>query len=70
MADQVFEAKPDGFEVVWPTKKKPWPVDSAGFTFVPLCVTYTNEVHVKLVDQLCDARETIQRLRDLAKQML
>lgn len=70
MRDAIFEAKPNGFEVHWARKSRPWPVDSAGYTFVPLYVTDSKLAHVSLVEQICNARKEIEWMRDLAKKML
>jgi hypothetical protein len=35
----IFAVKPRGFEVKWPRSGESWPVDSEGFTYVPLFVT-------------------------------
>lgn len=37
--DAIFKAKPAGFEVKWPRANEKWPVDSEGYTFVPLYLT-------------------------------
>lgn len=35
----IFAVKPVGFEVKWPRGGERWPVDSEGYTFVPLVVS-------------------------------
>lgn len=70
MRDEIFEAKPDGFEVRWPSKQRPWPVDSDGFTFMPLYETDAIAAHVSLIEQLCDARRELEWMCDMAKKML
>ncbi len=70
MSDAIFAVKPEGFEIHWATEKKPWPVDSSGLTFVPLYETDAKVAHVHFVEQIHRLRQQVERLRDLAKQML
>lgn len=39
--DEIFVAKPYGFEVSWPQDGLIWPVDSDGYTYVPLYISTT-----------------------------
>lgn len=38
-SEAIFAVKPAGFEVKWPRGGERWPVDSEGYTFVPLVLT-------------------------------
>lgn len=40
----IFDAKPEGFEVSWPKIGHRWPIDSEGFTFVPLYLSQTTGI--------------------------
>jgi hypothetical protein len=45
----IFAEKPMGFEIAWPRLNQKWPVDSEGFTWVPLYLSSSKDaLHVAL----------------------
>jgi hypothetical protein len=67
--DAIFAEKPQGFEVRWPKVGQKWPVDSEGFTFVPLYLSSHKDHSYYLLDQNERNYRKIQELKKLAKEI-
>lgn len=64
----IFENKPEGFEVAWPTQNL-WPVDKDGMTWVKLYCTDQKKAIEYFQDRLDTAENELARIRELAKQI-
>lgn len=70
--DAIFAIKPCGFEVKWPREGQTWPVDSEGYTYVPLFLTYHKDAlafymerhfkSVKFRNELVEKAEEVARI--------
>lgn len=59
----IFAAKPPGFEVKWPKLMQRWPVDSEGYTFVPLFLSDKPDALQHYMDLANELQAKIDRLR-------
>lgn len=67
----IFAAKPFGFEVRWPEDGKAWPVDSDGYTYVPLFISTTEAGAVNVwIDRYYEARDQLSKVAAKAKELL
>lgn len=63
-------AKPYGFEVKWPRDGESWPVDSEGFTFVPLYLSTTEGGPVNVwIDRYYRAAERLEEIHKQAEEI-
>ena len=67
--DAIFKDKPDGFEVDWGSRDW-WPVDNNGFTWVKLYMTSHKSGIVWHMTQYQFIRKRIERMQDIAKQLI
>lgn len=63
--DAIFASLPDGFEVFWPRAGQRWPVDSEGYTFVPLYLGDESRVErpMRLLHRMDEMYKEITALR-------
>ncbi len=66
----VFAAKPPGFEVKWARNGEKWPVDSEGFTFVPLYVTSAKEVFLYHVEKVVSLERRLKHIQDTLRSLV
>jgi hypothetical protein len=65
----IFREKPQGFEVRWPRLNEKWPVDSEGYTWVPLYVSHAQDALHNALDMLHTAQRQLETLRKAIKEL-
>lgn len=60
----IFAVKPRGFEVKWPKGAERWPVDSEGFTYVPLVLTDHRDALAKTIEDCARLRQRLKLISD------
>lgn len=65
----IFDVKPIGFEVRWPRLNEKWPVDSEGYTYVPLYVSQHCDALADLRTRYNALLKLHQKIADLSKQI-
>ena len=65
--DAVFAVKPRGFEVKWPKPGQEWPVDSEGYTYVPLFLTAHKDALAHYMDSYFHLKKRNEDIRTAAE---
>ncbi len=65
----IFSEKPPGFEIQWPREGQCWPVDSDGYTFVPLYITNRQEAHLYYINSHRELQRKYDRLAGAIKEL-
>lgn len=65
----IFAAKPPGYEVKWPKRGQTWPMDSEGYTWVPLYLTYAKDAIHHWMDEYYRTKDALDRLRQGVKDL-
>lgn len=61
----ISAVKPRGFEVRWPRTGQKWPVDSEGYTWVPLTADqFTPDERARILQMLWDSENQLKKLRE------
>ena len=60
----IARVKPEGFEVKWPRIGHRWPVDSEGYTYVPLDCINEDNVMAELIFKVHFLEEKIKKARE------
>lgn len=69
--DAIFAAKPYGFEVQWNYDGPAWPIDSQGYTYVPLFVSTTEAGALNTwIDRYYQIREAMASVTAKASELL
>lgn len=59
----LFQCKPDGYEVIYPAANTKWPVDSEGFSWVPLRCTDEKNALAYWMKETALLRSALDKLR-------
>ncbi len=66
----VFAAKPPGFEIKWPRNGEKWPIDSEGYSFMPLYISDRKEVHLHYVEKVFELQKELDRIKGELRKLI
>ncbi len=68
--DACFAAKPQGFEIKWPRNGESWPIDSEGYTFIPLYLTDRKEGHLYFIERTYELEKQLKYIKSVLEKLI